>query len=106
MSSFGLFHYFIVPRAAKRRGYSHLSPNPSNAYPVQTAELDIDAQNTITGAPLVLEFQKIFDRPAVPHDAIFWDTKHCLQWTSIVYHNRHRKFQNTESKTPITRSLS
>jgi hypothetical protein len=61
--------------------------NPSNAHPVQTAELDIDAQNTITGAPLVLEFQKIFDRPAVPpaeHDFVF-TAQDLTDWAEVMW---------------------
>jgi hypothetical protein len=61
--------------------------NPSNAYPVQTAELDIDPGLTVTGAPLVLEFQKIFDRPSVPpteRDIVF-TAQDLIDWAGLIW---------------------
>lgn len=63
--------------------------NPSNAFPTQTADITIQSgSNTVvTGAPLSLEFSKIFDRPAVPpteHDCIL-TVQDLTDWATLLW---------------------
>ncbi len=59
----------------ERRPSTRAFPNDPNfvpqnrpQIPTKVQEIVID-QNTVTGAPLVLEFQKIFLRPAMPPES-------------------------------------
>ena len=62
----------------------------SNAFPIRTAEIKIDQSTTppvINGAPLTLEFDKVFDRPAnAPneHDVVF-NGQDLAEWASWLW---------------------
>lgn len=62
--------------------------NPSNAFPTQTAEITVQSNsNTVTGAPLILEFSKIFDHlPTPPAEHVCVITVADLaNWASLLW---------------------
>jgi hypothetical protein len=79
----------LAPVAGSRpntRAFSTLNiPPPPPQMPTQIQVITIDP-NTVTGAPLVLEFEKIFLRPAVlPESNITFTAQELLTWAARVW---------------------
>ncbi|KIN05884.1 hypothetical protein OIDMADRAFT_17046 [Oidiodendron maius Zn] len=54
--------------------------------PTKVQEITIDPNNNVTGAPLVLEFQKIFLRPAIlPEMDFIFTTQELSRWAADIW---------------------
>ena len=69
---------------------------PNNPIPTKTQEITVTLKtvtgtNTVTGAPLVLEFGKIFLRPAVPPESDITVTGQELSdWAAVFWRGEGR----------------
>jgi hypothetical protein len=73
----------VTGRRPPTRAFSNLNITPSPAQiPTKTTEITI-ISNTVTGAPLVLEFDKLFLRPAVlPESDITFTGQDLSDWAA------------------------
>ena len=63
----------------------NVAPQNRPQIPTKVQEIAID-QNTVAGAPLVLEFQKIFLRPAMPPETdIIFAEQELSDWAAVFW---------------------
>jgi hypothetical protein len=68
------------------RPVTRAHPNPNTQIPAQIQEITIMPNNVVTGAPLVLEFQKMFLRPSVlPESDITFTAADLSGWADAFW---------------------